>query len=84
MADDKSPMNMQEFQQLVELAKYSGLTFTKLYGSSELKDWVDEVRIKITFYGPTKKTIRETFERVKQTQYYYLSRTGSSVTEDEE
>jgi len=84
LADDKSPMNMQEFQHLVELAKYSGLTFTKLYDSSELKDWVDEARIRKTFYGQTKKTVREIFEHVKQTQVYYVSRTGSSVTEAEE
>ena len=83
LTDDKSPVNMQEFQRLVELAKYSGLTFTKLYDSSELKDWVDEARIRKTFYGQTKKTIRETFEHVKQTQYYYVSRTGSSVAANE-
>lgn len=84
LTDDKSPVKIHEFQDLVELARYSGLTFSKLYESSELKDWVDEARMRKTFYGQTKNTIRETFEHVKQTQCYYVSRIDSSFTEDEE
>ena len=40
----------------------------------EFKDWVDEERIRKTFYGDNPKTIREIFEHVKNCQYYYLSR----------
>ena len=83
LADDSFQMSEQEFRHLVELVKYSGLTFTKLYNSAELKDWVDETRIRTTFYGQNKKTIQEIFDHVKRTQFYYLSRTGVSFTEDE-
>jgi hypothetical protein len=48
---------IHEFGRLVELAKYSGLTFAKLNDSAVLKDWVDEARIRKTFYGQNKKTI---------------------------
>ncbi len=83
LTDDKSPMGEEEFQHLVELAKYSGLTFTKLYDSAELKDWVDEARVRKTFYGQSKKTVREIFDHVNRTQYYYISRTGIPFTKDE-
>jgi len=81
--DDRRPMNEDEFGRLVELVRYSGLAFDKLYESTGLKDWVDEDRIRETFYGQNKKTIQEIFDHVKRTQYYYLSRTGVSFTEDE-
>ena len=81
--DDNRAVSHSEFQHLVELAKYSGLTFTKLYDSAKLKDWVDAARNRTTFYGQNKKTINEIFDHVKRTQYYYLSRTGSSFREDE-
>ncbi len=81
---DRSPASDQEFGRLVELVKYSGLTFALLYDSVVLKDWVDEARIRKTFYGQSKKTIREIFDHVKRTQHYYLSRTGVSFTEDKE
>ncbi len=83
LVDDKRPMSEQEFRSLVELASFSGLTFNALFDSVRLKDWVDEARIRTTFYGQNKKTIREIFEHVNQTQYYYLSRTGLSLREDE-
>ncbi len=81
--DDSRAISQSDFQHLVELATYSGLTFTKLYDSARLKDWVDEARIRTTFYGDNKKTINEIFYHVKRTQYYYLSRTGPSFREDE-
>ena len=84
LADDKQRMSGQEFRHLVELAKYSGVTFNALFDSAELKDWVDHARIRTTFYGQNKKTILEIFDHVKQTQYYYISRTGLSLTEDRE
>ncbi len=83
LADDSRPMSDREFLNLVELVKYSGLTFTKLYDSAELKDWVDEARIRKTFYGLNNKTIREIFDHVKRTQYYYISRIGAPFKEDE-
>src|SRR5213594_5130105 len=81
--DDRRPMNEDEFGRLVELVRYSGLAFDKLYESTGLKDWVDEDRIRETFYGQNKKTIKEIFDHVKRTQYYYLSRTGITFSEDE-
>jgi hypothetical protein len=83
LADDSRPMSDREFLNLVELVKYSGLTFTKLYDSAELKDWVDETRMRKTFYGLNKKTIREIFDHVMQTQYYYISRLGVPFKENE-
>ena len=82
LANDKQQMSDQEFRHLAELAKYSGVTFNALFDSAKLKDWVDEARIRTTFYGQNKKTIREIFEHVKQTQHYYISRTGLSLKED--
>jgi predicted RNase H-like HicB family nuclease len=83
LTEDSRPMSDREFRNLVELVKYSGLTFTRLYDSAELKDWVDEARIRKTFYGLNKKTIREIFDHVKRTQYYYISRLGVPFKEDE-
>lgn len=82
--DDRRLMSDREFRSLVELVEYSGLAFTKLYDSTELKGWIDEARVRTTFYGPNKKTIQEIFDHVKRTQYYYLSRTGVRFAEDEE
>ena len=83
LADDTRPMNDQEFRHLVELSEYSGLTFTKLYDSAELKDWVDEARIRKTFHGQNPKTVKEIFDHVKRTQYYYMSRIGIPLLRDE-
>lgn len=80
--EDRQPMTNREFRQLVELAKYSGLTFTKLYDSVELRDWIDASRVRTTFHGPNMKTIQEIFSHVKRTQYYYLSRIGIPFIED--
>ena len=80
---DRGPMSDREFQLLVELAKHSGASFAKLYDRTQLKDWVDEARIRKTFYGQNKKTIKEIFDHVKRTQYYYLSRTGIAFSEDD-
>jgi len=54
-----------------------------LYDSVKLKDWVDEARIRKTFYGQNKKTIKETFDDVKRTQYYYISKIPVPFSEDE-
>jgi len=76
-------MGDREFQLLVELAKHSGLSITKLYDSVKLKNWIDEARIRKTFYGQNKKTIKEIFDHVKRTQYYYMSRIPVAFSEDE-
>ncbi len=81
---DKAFVHEPEWLQLMELAKYSGKTFCDLFDSAERKDWIDEARIRKTFYGNNKKTIQEIFDHVKRTQYYYLSRTGQRLFEDEE
>src|SRR5437899_4664222 len=80
---DKAFIHESEWRQLIDLAKYSGKTFCELFDSVKQRDWVDEARIRKTFYGSNKKTIQEIFDHVKRTQYYYLSRTGVSFTEDE-
>ena len=80
---DSHPMSEKEFRSLVELTKFSGHIFTKLYESTTFRDWIDEARIRTTFYGQNKKTIREIFDHVKRTQYYYLSRAGVHFKEDE-
>ena len=80
---DRAPMSDREFQLLVELAKHSGLSFTKLYDLVKLKDWIDKARIRKTFYGQNKKTIKEIFDHVKRTQYYYMSRIPVPFSEDE-
>ena len=80
---DKGFVGHSEWTQLVDLVKYSGQTFNSLFEHAQLKDWVDEARVRQTFYGANKKTIKEIFDHVKRTQYYYLSRTGQRAFEDE-
>lgn len=75
---DKGQISTDEFQRLNELARCSGQTFLELCHDVQFKDWVDETKIRPTFYGQTPKTIWETFDHVNRTQYYYLSRTGFS------
>ena len=70
---DKGAISEDEFRGLYDLVWLSGETILRLYNGSPLKDWVDESRIRKTFYGDTPKTIQETFDHVKSTQYYYLS-----------
>ncbi len=70
---DRAPMLSPEFAQLVDLVEYSGQAFSQLCRNAELRDWVDPVRARGTFYGQTPKTIRETFDHVKKAQYYYLT-----------
>ena len=71
---DKETMREEGFRNLCDLVWYSGETFLQLYTNSKLKDWVDESRIRKTFYGDNPKTIQEIFDHVKYCQYYYLSR----------
>jgi hypothetical protein len=74
LEEDKSPSTDDQFIELCGLVRYSGETFYSLFRKAELEDWVDESRIRKTFYGETPKTIREIFDHVNGTQYYYLSR----------
>ena len=80
---DKGFVGHSEWMQLMDLVKYSGQTFNTLFEHTQFKDWVDEARVRQTFYGANKKTIKEIFDHVKRTQYYYLSRTGQRAIEEE-
>lgn len=80
---DRAEMAEQEFRDLVDLVQHSGETFVQLYTSSDLKDWIDESRIRKTFYGENPKTIRGIFDHVNRCQYYYLSRVEISFEERE-
>jgi len=77
---DKKTMRGEEFRNLVELVWFSGETFFQLYTNAKFKDWIDEARIRKTFYGDNPKTIQEIFDHVKYCQYYYLSR--MKITEE--
>jgi len=79
---DRGVMGKAEFKTLADLAIYSGETFDRIYAASELKDWVDTARIRLTFNGQAPKTIREIFEHVNRTQKYYLSRAGLGLPEE--
>jgi hypothetical protein len=78
---DRCATKDEEFKQLCDLVVYSGETFLKLYSNARFKDWVDEARIRKTFWGDNPKTIREIFEHVRLTQYYYLSRIKVAFSE---
>ena len=71
---DKETLSDEEFRNLYDLVWYSGETFLQLYTNSKLKEWVDESRIRKTFYGDNPKTIQEIFDHVKYCQYYYFSK----------
>lgn len=73
---DKGEVGKEVFRELVDLARYSGQTFVKLYENAQHKEWVDESRIRKTFYGDNPATIQRIFEHVKNCQYYYLSAIG--------
>jgi len=79
---DRGVMGKAEFKTLADLAIYSGETFDRIYAASELKDWVDTARIRLTFNGQAPKTIQEIFEHVNRTQKYYLSRAGLGLPEE--
>jgi len=81
---DKETMTEEEFKNLVSLVWHSGETFLKIYNDTKFKNWIDEVRIRKTFYGENPKTIQEIFNHVKSCQYYYLSRTKITFEEKEE
>ncbi len=71
---DVGEMTPREFDDMIELCRYSGSTFVSLCDKAEFRDWVDDSRRRKTFYGDAPKTIGETFNHVKRVQYYYLSR----------
>lgn len=80
---DREYLDEKEFKELLNLVHYSGVSFFSLYESSVFKDWVDEPRIRKTFYGENPKTIQEIFNHVSRTQYYYLSRIKLKFSEEE-
>jgi len=76
---DKTRLTEREFKSLTALVNFSGETFGRLYADSKLKDWVDEARVRKTFYGENPSTINEIFDHVKGCQHYYLSRMKLAV-----
>ena len=81
---DKAIMSDEEFKNCTDLAWYSGETFLKICSDAKFNDFVDETRIRKTFYGENPKTIQEIFDHVKGCQYYYLSRTKIEFETKEE
>jgi hypothetical protein len=81
LEEDKSPRNEHEFMELCDLVSYSGETFYALFKNAKLEKWIDESRIRKTFYGEMPKTIREILDHVNGTQYYYLSRAKPKAKE---
>jgi len=84
LESDRDSIDKKKFTELVKLVRYSGETFLMLYDQCKLKDWIDQTRIRKTFYGESPKIIREIFEHVNGTQYYYLSRTKISFDREGE
>jgi hypothetical protein len=80
---DKGRMGKKEFTWMRALALHSGETFAKVFEGAKLKDWVDESRVRSTFYGPNPKTIREISDHVNGTQWYYLSRTRTRFVKNQ-
>ena len=81
---DKGALEEREYKNLLDIVLHSGETFLRIYESAAFKDWVDQSRIRKTFYGENPKTIREIFEHVKRCQYYYLSRMRIEFETEEE
>jgi len=81
---DKETMSGEDFTNLIDLVSYSGETFLKIYTNAKFKDWIDETRIRKTFYGENPKTLQEIFNHVKGCQYYYLSRAKIAFEKTEE
>jgi hypothetical protein len=81
---DKGALEEGKYKNLLDIVLHSGETFLRIYESAVFRDWVDESRIRKTFYGQNPKTIREIFEHVKRCQYYYLSRMRMEFETEEE
>lgn len=81
---DKGVTGEEDLGDLFELVRYSGESFLQLYTKTKLKDWVDEKRIRKTFYGDNPKCVQEIFDHVKACQYYYLSRSKVPFEKKEE
>jgi predicted RNase H-like HicB family nuclease len=77
---DKKMMEEEEFRNFLDLIRFSGEDFLQLYTNTKFKDWIDEARIRKTFYGDNPKTIQEIFDHVKYCQNYYLS--GMKIIEE--
>jgi len=81
---DKEKMDEENSRNMVDLVWYSGETIHQIYSKSGFKDWIDDSRIRKTFYGENPKSIREIFDHVKYCQYYYLSRMKIAFEKKEE
>lgn len=71
---DKGTLEEEGFRNLLDLVWFSGEAFVRLCTKAKFKDWVDEARIRRTFYGDNPTTIQQIFDHVKNCQLYYLSR----------
>jgi hypothetical protein len=58
---DEGEMVEEEFKEFIEIVAYSGQTLAKLYSDAKLKDWVDEMRARKTFYGENPKDNQRDF-----------------------
>jgi hypothetical protein len=72
-ADRENP-SKNEFDELCRLVIKSGETFIQIYNDAEFKDWIDETKIRKTFYGDNPASIKQIYEHVNNCQLYYLSR----------
>jgi len=82
---DRRPFLDGEFTTMLDLVRYSGETIFKAYEQAELKEWVDESRLRNTFYGVVPSTIQEMLGHVNGAQHFYMARLGvplENVTDD--
>jgi hypothetical protein len=76
---DRKPFRDGEFQELLDLVRYSGETLSEAWEKAELRGWVDKARVRRTFYGPAPTSIGEMLDHVTSTQHFYLGRLGVAV-----
>ncbi len=76
LAADRCALDAARFADLAALAAMSGRGVAELFTGAAYQDWVDEERIRRTFYGENPRTLREIIEHLTATHDYYLSRLG--------
>lgn len=78
---DKGKMEDFQFENYIKLARKSCLSALNMYSATKHKNWIDEERIRKTFYGDVPKSVQEIFDHIDSVQYYYLSRICSNIKE---
>ncbi len=78
--EDQLPMDRITFDRTLNLMYLSAQSITDIYKSCEYKDWVDEARIRPTFYGTTPCTIQEIIDHVYKVQAYYMAMLHIEIT----